>query len=157
MTTQESGTTVSNILGCFVSSGGAYSTDDQKTKDIASERTKEFFKYIWGEKGISKILKTLKKEDYGKDLHLILFQFYVRPIPAMLQVIKEIGNYRPKEKSMGISIIITDENFFDKSEEERYAFLRESIFRTLDLTAKKKRKLDTNFELLKSDLQKILI
>ena len=157
MATQELTPKLTNILGCFVSAGGVYSTDDQKTKDIASDKTNLFCQYIWGEKGISNTLKLLKNEDYGNDLILILFQFYVRPIPALLQAIKEIGNYRPKEKSMGISIIITDENFFDKSEKERYAFLRESIFRTLDLVAKKKKKLDTNFELLKSDLQKILL
>lgn len=103
-------------------------------------------------------MKKLKYEDYGIDLILILFQFYVNPISCQIEHLKKIDAYRKKEKSIGIPIIVTDENFFSKSEEGRYRFLNQSIFEKLDVLAElvKKKKLDTKIDLLKSDLQKIL-
>ena len=76
---------------------------------------------------------------------MILFEFYVNPIPYLQQNLKEMGSYRKNEKSIGIRIIVTDENFFSKSEEERYIFLKQSILQKLDLLAEvvKKKKLDT--------------
>lgn len=136
-----------NLLGCYVSSMNGDSNGDL------------FRDYIWGVKGIDSTLKKLKHEDYGESLVLILFQFYVNPIPYLQQNLKEIESYRKKEKAIGIPIIITDENFFSKSEEERYNFLKQSILQKLDLLAEvvKKRKLDTNMELLKSDLSKLFV
>ncbi len=135
-----------NIFGCFVSS---MTGDDNG--DL-------FHSYIWGEKGLADTLKILNNTDYGNDLLLALFQFYINPIPYMLQHLKEIEPYRKKEKSIGIPIIVTDENFFSKSEEEQYNFLKQSILQKMDLLAEvvKKKKLDTNMEKLKIDLEKIL-
>lgn len=138
-----------NILGCFVSS------------TFESENTGQgplFRSYIYGETGIGNILKKLHNTDYGNDLKLALFQFYVKPIPYLLQHLKGIESYRKKEKAIGIPIIIPDENFFSKSEEERYNFLKQSILQKMDILAEvvKKKKLDTNMELLKTDLQKVL-
>ena len=148
-----------NIFGCFVSSGSAHFEDSQETKDLAIKKGEIFRAYIWGDKGICDTLKKLNQDDYGKDLKLALFQFYVNPIPYLLQALKEIEAYRKNEKSIGIPIVINDENFFSKSEEGRYDFLRESILQKLDLLGEvvKKKKLDTNMELLKSDLKNILI
>jgi len=100
----------------------------------------------------------LTNETYGKDLMIILFQFYVNPLPIELQNLKEIEPYRKKEKAIGIPIIVNDENFFSKSEEGRYNFLKQSILQKLDLLAEvvKKKKLDTNMEQLKTDVQEIL-
>jgi hypothetical protein len=76
-----------------------------------------------------------------------------------LQKLKEIESYRKNEKSIGIPIIVNEDNFFSKSEEGRQEFLRQSIFQKLELLAEvvKKKKLDTDMELLKSDLEKILL
>ncbi len=151
------------FLGCF-SSGPAIIYDASKTEKerITEQEDKSkiaelFRSYIWGENGISNTLKKLKNKDYGEDMEIILFQFYVNPIPYELQHLKPIENWRKTEKSIGIPIIINDENFFSKSEIERYDFLRDSILQKLDLLAEvvKKKKLDTNMELLKSDLKTI--
>ena len=71
---------------------------------------------------------------------------------------KAIEPYRKKEKSIGVSIIVNNENFFSRSEDERYTFLKQSMLLKLDLLAEvvKQKKLDTNIVLLQSDLQKIL-
>ena len=76
----------------------------------------------------------------------------------MLNALKEIENYRKKEKSIGVSIVVTDENFFNKSEEGRYNFLKDSILQKLGLLNEsvKKKKLDTNMELLIDDVKKVL-
>jgi len=151
------------FLGCFIS-GPAIIYDANKTekeREIEQKNKSEiselFCSYIWGENGISNTLKKLNKENYGNDMSIILFQFYVKPIPYMLQNLKPIENYRKNEKSIGILIIVNDENFFSKNETERYDFLRESIFQKLDLLAEvvKKKKLDTNVELLKLDVKNI--
>jgi len=147
-----------NILGCYVSVTQAYPNADQQTKDLATEQGRLFRTYIWGEKGICDTLKKLNHEDYGKDLILSLFQFYVNPIPIIEQNLKEIEPYRKKEKSIGIPIIVNNKNFFSLSEEGRYNFLKQSILQKLDLLAEvvKQKKLDTKIELLKTDLQKLL-
>jgi hypothetical protein len=144
-----------NILGCFMKIG----FDPNKSEQDFIDLDKAFTPYVWGSKGISNTLKKLKHKDYGNDLVLALFQFNVEPTPMELQYLKEIESYRKKEKSIGIPIIVTDENFFNKSEAERYDFLRESILQKLDLLEQvvKKKKLDTNMELLKADVKKILI
>lgn len=153
------------FLGCFTS-GPAIVYDPNKTEEerlIEQEeksKTGDLFRsYIWGEKGISNVLKKLKNKDYGNDMSIILFQFYINPIPHQLQHLKPIENYRKSEKSIGIPIIITDENFFSKSEEGRYNFLKRTILEKLDLLAEvtKKKKLDTKMDLLKADLQKLLV
>jgi len=143
-----------NILGCFFKVGFDPNLNEQDFTDLANT----FRSYVWGEKGICDTLKKLKHEDYGKDLKLALFQFNVKPTSLELQRLKDIEPYRAKEKSIGIPIIVTDENFFSKSEEGRYSFLTQSVLQKLDLLAEivKKKKLDTKMDLLKADLQKLL-
>ena len=41
-------------------------------------------KYLWGDFGLKEKLKTLKWYNYGQDFHLILFEFYVKPIPCLV-------------------------------------------------------------------------
>ena len=143
-----------NILGCFFKVGFDPSLTEQDFSNLANT----FKGYIWGEKGICGTLKKLNNEDYGNDLKLALFQFNVKPTAIELQRLKEIEPYRAKEKAIGIPIIVTDENFFSKSEEGRYSFLKQSILQKLDLLAEvvKKKKLDTKMDLLKADLEKLL-
>ncbi len=143
-----------NIFGCFFKVG----FDPSLTEHDFSNLANTFKGYIWGEKGICDTLKKLNNENYGKDLKLALFQFNVKPTAIELQRLKEIEPYRAKEKAIGIPIIVTDENFFSKSEEGRYSFLKQSILQKLDLLAEvvKKRKLDTKMDLLKADLEKLL-
>jgi hypothetical protein len=144
-----------NIFGCFLKVGFDPDLRGQDFVDLANV----FRPYIWGDKGIDKALKRLKYADYGKDLKLALFQFYVRPTPVESRRLKEIESYRKNEKAIGIPIIVTDENFFSKSEKERYDFMKDSILQKMDLLEKvvKQKKLDTKMEQLKSDLQKELL
>lgn len=146
-----------NILGCFVSGPALYSDADQETRDMAEAKSELFRSYIWGELGISDQLKSLKRSDYGNDLKLALFQFYILPLLEELAYLKEIERYRPKERAIGIPIIIHDENFFNRSDLERRRFLKEAILEKLDLLEKvvKRNKLDTDIELLKLDVQKL--
>jgi hypothetical protein len=146
------------IFGCFISYQALGFDSNKEDEELSKSQGDLFRTYIWGEKGISDTLKKLNNEEYGKDLKLALFQFYVNPIPIELQSLKEIESYRKNEKSIGIPIIVTDENFFSKSEEGRYSFLKQSILQKLDLLAAvvSKRKLDTNMELLKADTMKVL-
>ena len=141
------------IFGCFFKIGFDPNKSEQEFKDLSNT----FRAYIWGYKGIHNTLKKLKHENYGNDLILALFEFYVKPLLSEIQALKEIGSYRKREKSIGIPIIVNDENFFNQSEEGRYIFLKGAISDKLDLLTEvvKKKKLDTNMELLKSDLRKL--
>src|SRR5260370_5016993 len=135
-----------NILGCYVSS-------------MKGDNNGELFRnYIWGENGICGTLKQLKVGDYGKDVIMILFQFYVNPIPYPQQNLKEVGSYRTNEKSISVTIIVNNENFFSKSEDERRRFLKQSILHKVDIFTElvTKQKMDTRMDMLKADLQKIL-
>ena len=143
-----------NNLGCFLKVG----FDPNLKRGEAHELGNQVSSYIWGERGISGNLKKLKIEDYGKDLNLVLLEFHVKPTPTELSYLKEIESYRKKEKAIGIPIIVTDENFFSKTEEERYRFLKEAILNKMDLLENvvKKKKLDTDVKKLKADIDRIL-
>lgn len=153
-----------NVFGCFISCPATIYDENQTEQqrvaeqELLDEICKEFTSYIWGEKGIEIALKKLHWRNYGSDLELALFQFYVNPIPYLLQNLKEIEPYRKNEKSIGIPIVVNEENFFKKTEEGRYEFLKQSILQKMELLEEvvKKRKLDTNMQALKSDLEKVL-
>jgi hypothetical protein len=147
-----------NIFGCYVSYPSLMYDATELQKENAKKQGDLFRQYVWGDKGICDTLKKLNQDDYGKDLKLALFQFYVNPIAYELDNLKEIESYRKNEKSIGIPIVVNDKNFFSQTEEGRYSFLKQAILQKLDLLEEvvKKKKLDTNMEQLKTDLQQIL-
>lgn len=147
-----------NILGCFISWAANYADEDPATIELREKKSKLFSTYIWNEVGVAESLKTLKRSDYGQDLKLALFQFYVLPLLEQLAYLKEIERYRPKERAIGIPIIIHDENFFNRSDFERRRFLKDAILEKLELLARvvKRNKLDTDIEMLKEDVAKVL-
>lgn len=151
-----------NILGCYLSGPSlVYNPDiieSEKEEKEASIIGELFDSYIWGDNGIANILKRLNYNDYGKDMKLILFQFYLKPIPDLLEALKEIERYRPKERAIGVPIIITDDNFFNKTDKERREALKQMILAKMPLIEKvvKRNKLDTNMKSLKADLEKVL-
>ncbi|MDY7256094.1 hypothetical protein QHG78_22820 [Bacteroides sp. A1-P5] len=149
---------IENLLGCYVSYPSLMYDATEIQKQKAREEGDLFSIYIWGNEGISDTLKKLKYENYGNDMNLILLEFYVNPIPYLRQNLKEIESYRKKEKAIGIPIIVTDENFFSKTEEARYRFLKEAILNKMDLLENvvKKKKLDTDVKKLKADIDRIL-
>lgn len=145
------------IFGCFVSGPATYHNGDSKTRELLECKGETFRSYIWGPLGIRDSLNTLRRQDYGKDLQLALFQFYLLPLLEELAYLKEIERYRPKERAIGIPVIIHNENFFDRSDLERRRFLKEVILQKLGLLAVvvKRNKLDTNIALLKADVEKL--
>lgn len=147
-----------NIIGCFASIYAGKYDDSQNKKDLALEQGHLFREYIWGKNGIKETLSPLKKDTYGNDITLILLEFSVNPPPEVIKLLKEVGSYRKKEKSIGLRIIIDNNNFFSKTELERQHFIKNTLIQKIDLLTNvvSKKKLDTNIELLKSDLQKLL-
>ena len=67
-----------NILAFFLSYPSLPIDASDEVSDEAIKRGDEFRTYIWGEKGIDVLLKSLSYVDYGKDLKRILFQFYLK-------------------------------------------------------------------------------
>lgn len=114
-----------------------------------------FRKYLWGKKGIADFIKSLHYDKYGYDLNIILFKFYVNPDPYTLSDLKEVEPYRKSEQSISTNIIVNNSNFFLKSENERREFIKNSIMEKLNSIEEivTKKKLDTNMNLLKSDLK----
>jgi len=147
-----------SILGCFVS-GPTISFDATPAEEIEADKQGVLFRsYIWGEKGIDNLFKKLKSQDYGNVLKLILFQFYINPHPIELDHIEEVESYRKNERSIGLSIIVNNQNFFNRTELERYQFLEKTILSRLDSLKNIviQKKLDTKMELLKCDFLKLL-
>lgn len=143
-----------NLFGIFFKVG----FDAARSPEDLARSAVVFRPYVGGNNGLDRGLKSIKHRDYGKDLAFVLLMFYVRPSIAELMKLKEIESYRKTEKSIGIPIVVNDENFFSRTETGRLEFLRNSIKRKLDLLAEvvKKKKLDTNVELLKADVEKAL-
>ncbi len=146
-----------NIFGCFVSNT-ADARWSESERNNAFEVGRNFRSYLWASGGFVDTIKKLEHINYGNDLVMILFQFYIKPIPDLLENLKEIEAYRKKEKAIGLPIVLTDENFFSKTEEERQSFLRQVVSEKMDLLGEvvKEKKLDTKMDLLKADLQKLL-
>lgn len=127
---------------------------------MSGETEEELVKqYLWGDKGLKEQLKSLKWQAFGQDFHLILFEIYVNPIPYERQALKEMGNYRRKEKSIGIPIILDWENFFGLSESDRQNFFHSTILKRLDMLKEKvkRSKLDLDIEKLILQTDKLLI
>jgi hypothetical protein len=147
-----------NILGCFVSGPALYFDADEETREAARIKAELFRNYIWGEFGICERLKELKYTNYGEDLRLALFQFYLLPLIEELAVLKEIERYRRKERAIGLPIIVHDHNFFEKSDPDRRKFLKKAMLEKLDLLAGvvARNKLDTDIKSLRADVETIL-
>ena len=117
-----------------------------------------FRAYLWADNGLKARLGSLQWMSYGKDLRLLLFQFYVRPIPFERGHLREIENYRPKEKSIGIPVVIDDDNFFRLPESQRLEFFTHIILKKLDLVSQKVKRngLDCDIAKLKVDVERHL-
>ena len=141
-----------NILAFFLSYPSLPIDAPEDVSEEAIKKEDEFRSYIWGEKGIDVFLKSLSYVDYGKDLKRILFQFYIMPCDYERKHIKEIEQYRKKEKAIGIPIIV-ERSFFQFSETERRKFLVSSMLSKFNLLGNvvKNKKLDTNMTKLVRD------
>ena len=148
----------SNIFGCFICYQPFISGVSNEQKKLAKTEGDLFSSYIHGEHGLDRKWNHLDFEYYGKDLKLVLFSFYIKPLPEMIAYLKEIERFHPKDKSVDMRLIITDENFFNHGAEGRILFLKDSVIQRLDLLAKlvRRRKMDTNMELLIADVKKVL-
>lgn len=113
---------------------------------------------VWGEKGLKNKLSQLNWQDYGSDLQLILFQIYSNPIPYQLNHIKLIGSYRKKEQSIGVSIILNNQNFFMLNNADKYNYLCKKILERLDQLNErfKKNKLNIDTKRLINDVQQLI-
>jgi hypothetical protein len=147
------------IVGYFVSGPTLdYSDSEARQKNLLDE-AKLFRSYIWGENGLVKKTNHLNFSNYGDDLRLVLFQFYLKPSLLETESLHELEGYRKKEKSIGFVIAVTDEKFFTKDESKRKQFIMESILQKV-ATLKElitRKELDTNVDLLQSDLLECLI
>lgn len=145
-----------NIFGCYMSDPPVKWDDSEDIKLLAAQKGDIFREYLWGEEGIDSVLKEPINIEYGNDVRLILFQFMLEPFSSHLDSLSELEGYRKKEKSIGVNIIITKENFFDKSHDDRVKFIQSSIMNCLvELEKKFANKLDTRFDLLIRELNKL--
>ena len=149
--------TDTNIFACFVSYPSLVADVSEQTKDEAIKKGDMFRSYIWGEAGLDRFLKKIQYSDYGQDLKRILFQFYVLPCDYERVHIRDIENYRKREKAIGISIII-ESDFFQYSDAQRKYILVSSIISKIEELKEiiEKNRLDTNFERLVLDLKQEL-
>lgn len=142
------------IFGFFVS-GPPLNSDDGLEEEIKAQQKSLLFRnYIWGNEGMEDLLDDFDYRNYGLDVELILLQFYLNPNKYQLDYIKKIEKYRKKEKSVAISFIVTDENFFNKDQRERVNFLVNSIIQDLSKLEAylSQEKLDTRISMLIKEL-----
>ena len=114
-----------NILAFFLSYPSLPIDASDEVSDEAIKRGDEFRTYIWGEKGIDVLLKSLSYIDYGKDLKRILFQFYIMPCDYERIHIKEIEQYRKMKKQQEY-LLLQNALFsnFQKQREENFLYLQ---------------------------------
>ncbi len=142
-----------DMIGCFVSGPNHIFGELESIRLKKEEKGKTFRSFIWGEQGLDKIFKKLEAQNCGVDIELILLQFYVEPLKIERDNMKEIFEYRRKERSVGVPIIIESE-FFSLSSPKKIKYLERKVFEALDKVNElvNSKNLDTNISLLKSEL-----
>lgn len=145
------------LLGCYLSYPSLMAGATQEQENEAMEMGDSFRQILWTEGGLDSVLKPIIYEDYGTNVHLILLQFFIAPFDFERDRLKKMEGYRKKEKAINFSFIIEKE-FFSLSDDERKAFVRESVLtRLAELPCLiKKKKLDTDFERLYNDVTNAL-
>lgn len=119
-----------------------------------------FDTYVWGEQGIRTLVeKGLAGRRYGKDLKLILIQYYVEgtyPVNGPDQ--PTVSRYSTKDKSISVSIPVRKEDFHNVDSAGRKRFIVDSIRTALSLVEERsrKKKLDLRYEELRRDLDTVL-
>ena len=144
-----------NIFGVFIATSFKLKTDSDKKK--ANKNGDIFDKYLWGNTGVKQILINLDHIKYGSDLELILFEFYLDPLDDQIRLRKPVGNYRKKEKAIGLVFNIFDD-FFEMSHESRVDYLKKIIIERLEelKIRVKKNKLDLDIDILILDTKEAL-
>ncbi len=128
-----------NLIGNFVSNHVPFNGSEDEQEE-AKKRGCLFRNIVWGVNGIEECLKPILAENYGTDLELILLQYYILPHELTRPHIREVECFRPKEKSIGLSIII-ELDFFDWDEAQQRKWLKEMVVQRLnDLAIRIKRK-----------------
>lgn len=155
-----------HIFGIFVSIAmpNKYSLPELSEKELILVKAKvdndgkTVRDFLWGDKSIDIEFKKTDYHNYGEDMKLILFQFYLNPIGYDMKYIEGIEPYRKKEKAIGIPIIIWMDDFLKLTNKDKYLFLQNIFTEKMDLleAVVKKKKLDTNMPRLRSDLDAIL-
>lgn len=105
--------------------------------------------------------KMIINTKYWKDLVLLLIQYHlsaeknIMPFEFALKE-KTVSNYSSKEKSISVIIPVVLKDFFKMSEYDRMKKFAEDTIYSVNMIKEKfkKKKLDTNIELLLSDLEK---
>lgn len=132
------------MIGYYLNAG------DQEVSDM-------FSPYVWGKHGLDTLFKkTLSKKNYGRDLDLLLIQYYVEgEFSSYVPAQPKLGNYMKKSKDIAVALGVTPEKFHKRSEFERREFVVDS---TLDAIKRvkarlSKKKLDIDFDKLIEDVQ----
>lgn len=146
-----------SLLGCYLSYPSLMADATTEQENEAMKMGESFHQILWAEGGLDSILKPIIYENYGTDVHLILLQFFIAPFDFERDRLKKMEGYRKKEKTISFSFIIEKE-FFSLNDDERKAFVRESVLTRLsELPCLiKKKKLDTDFERLYNDVTNAL-
>ena len=116
-------------------------------------------RHLWGSNGLAEVMKELRYSEYGKDLQLILIEYYIEgTIPTPIPTDLVVGRFHPKDKSIGVVVPAT-RDMFDSG---RYAgprqFLADTTLAAVAAVAAKysKKRYDTDFVALQRDVARIV-
>lgn len=127
---------------------------------IGGDRADSLFSpHLFGERGFKTyLLKTLSQGKYGKDLELILIQYYLegKSLPDNSPHEPRLANYSSKNKDIAIAFSVTRDKFYNVSNIKRRQFIVDTTLQAIDMVKGRlgKRKLDIDFETLRKDVKK---
>jgi hypothetical protein len=137
---------MSSLFGYFIKAG-----DDKVSELIAP--------LIWGREGILSLLESVSKKDYGRDLELVLIQYYVEgEFPVHGPEEMKVGRYSSKEKNIAVAITVHKHNFHNLERNDRKDFVSKTSLDAFEAVAKKlsKRKLYFDFENWINDIKEVI-
>ena len=133
------------MIGYYLNSG------DQEGSDM-------FSPYVWSKHGLDTLMEKKLSNDYGKDMDLLLIQYYIEGrFSNYLPVPPKLGNYMKKSKDITVAVGVTRKLFHDRNEFERREFIVDSTLGAIKLVKERlvKKKLDINFDKLLQDIKEI--
>ena len=93
----------------------------------------EFTPYLWGEQGLGAFIETYSNtEDYGQGLKLLLIQVYVEgrfAVNGPNEV--SVGNYSRVRQETSAAFTVRREDFQDRDDDKRKAFLSAMVLRAV--------------------------
>jgi hypothetical protein len=115
--------------------------------------------YLWGPNGLAKLVKPLKKKNYGPALKLLLIEYYGEgEFSSAFNVPNvKVSNYSSKNRDISVKVPVKRIDFHDTDDLHKRKFLVQTTLEAIELVRVRleSKKLDVDMQRLRRDVEAI--